>query len=129
MIQVKILSGKMAGNEMVVRHFPFSVGRDAAATLSLDDAGIWENHLQIDFKPDDGFILQTRDDVSVVINGKSEKTVVLRNGQIIEIGLVKILFSLSPTIQKSLRFREAMIWIALTALTLGQIALIYELLR
>jgi len=36
-------------------------------------------------------------------------------------------FALSPTRHRSLRIREALTWIALAALCLGQIALIYWL--
>jgi hypothetical protein len=64
----------------------------------------------------------------VAVNGQRlEQPLVLRNGDVIELGAVKLRFGLSPTRQRSLRFREAVTWIALAALCLGQVALIYWL--
>lgn len=128
MIQLKILSGKKAGTEMVARHFPFRVGRSADCELSIEDAGVWERHFQINLNPP-GFDLATEPNTSVVIDGKTLQQTQLRNGDIIEIGLAKILFGFSPTRQKSLVLREWLTWIALIALCVGQLALIYELLR
>ncbi len=129
MIQLRILSGGMAGTQTVARHFPFSVGRSAACALCLNDSGVWEKHFQIDLNFPEGFVLATEPNTAVIIDGKSVQQTALRNGDIIEIGLAKILFGLSPTQQKSLALREWLTWFALGALCLGQIALIYQLLR
>jgi len=52
----------------------------------------------------------------------------LRNGDLIEVGPLKIQFWLSETRQRSLRTREFFTWFALAALCAGQIVLIYGLL-
>jgi hypothetical protein len=129
MVQLKILSGKKAGTETVIRHFPFYVGRDVNCGLPLDEPGIWDKHFQIDLNSPDGFVLTTEPNTSVTIDGTTVQRAPLRNGETIEIGLTKILFGLSPTLQKSLALREWLTWIALAGLCLGQIALIYQLLR
>ena len=129
MVQLKILSGKKAGTEIVARHFPFQIGRAANCDLSLDEPGVWDNHFQIHLDSADGFALVSDANTSVVIEGKTIQQTALRGGDIIEIGLAKILFGLSPTRQKSLVLREWLTWIALAGLSLGQIALIYRLLR
>ena len=66
-------------------------------------------------------------DALVSVNGQRIERGLLRNGDIIEMGSVKLRFGLSPTRQRSLRFREIVTWIALTALCLGQVAIIYWL--
>lgn len=129
MVQLKILSGKKAGTEMVARHFPFHVGRASACELSLDEPGVWERHFQINLNAAEGFVLVSDANTSVVIEGKPTQRTSLRSGDIIEIGLAKILFVLSPTRQKSLVLREWLTWIALAGLCLGQIAVIYKLIR
>ncbi len=129
MIQLKILSGKMAGTEMVVRHFPFRVGRSASCEMSLDDPGVWDQHFQIDLNSPDGFALTAEPNTSVIIEGNSLQQAPLRNGEVIEFGLVKILFGLSPTRQKSLIAREWLTWFALGALCVAQVTIIYLLLR
>jgi predicted component of type VI protein secretion system len=129
MIQLKILSGKKAGTELVVRHFPFYVGRSANCQLCLDEPGVWDNHFQINLNSSDAFTLVADQNASVTIEGKTVREAELRNGDVIEIGSAKILFSLSPTTQKSLVAREALTWIGLAALGLVQVSLIYQLLR
>jgi hypothetical protein len=129
MIQLRILSGKKAGAETVARHFPFYVGRATNCQLSLDEPGIWDRHFQINLISPEGFVLTTEPNTSVIIEGKTVQHAVLRNGETIEIGLTKILFGLSPTLQKSLAIRERLTWIVLAGLCLGQIALIYQMLR
>ena len=47
MIQLKILSGKMAGTVTVARRFPFRVGRSPAANLRIEEPGIWDDHLTL----------------------------------------------------------------------------------
>jgi len=129
MVQLKILSGKKAGTELVARHFPFGVGRSSACELCLDDPGVWERHFQIELNPSESFVLVTQPNTSVTIDGMSVQQASLRNGDTIEIGQAKILFGLSQMKQKSLVLREWMTWLALAVLCLVQIALIYELLR
>ena len=129
MVQLKILSGKKAGTELVARHFPFCVGRSSACELCLDEPGVWEKHFQIELHSPDGFVLIAQPNTSVTIDGKSVQQTALRNGDTIEIGQAKILFGLSQMKQKSLALREWLTWMALVALCLVQIALIYQLLR
>lgn len=128
MVQLKVLSGKTAGTEMVARHFPFYVGRSANCQLSLEEAGVWDKHFQINLDSREGFVLASEANTSVVVDGKTVQQTALRNGDIIEVGLAKILFALTPTCQKSLAFREWLTWIALVALCFGQVVLIYRFL-
>jgi len=53
---------------------------------------------------------------------------VLRSGDVIEAGSLKLQFWLSETRQAGLRLREGLTWAAIAAISLGQIALIYWLL-
>jgi hypothetical protein len=129
MIQLKILSGKKAGTEMVARHFPFYVGRSAQCQLSLDEPGVWDQHFQINLNASEGFTVIAAPNTSVMIDGKAVQEAELRNGDIVEIGSAKILFSLSPTTQKSLTVRESLTWVGIAALCLIQVSLIYKLLR
>jgi len=128
MVQLKILSGKMAGTETVARHFPFQVGRSANCNLSLDEPGVWDQHFQINLDSAEGFFLVADPNTSVIVDGKTVQQAELRNGEILEIGLVKILFGLSPTSQTSMALREWLTWISLAGLCLAQITLIYKLL-
>jgi hypothetical protein len=129
MIQLNILSGKMAGTVKVARHFPVKVGRCTACDLQVEEQGIWDEHFQIVFDPRKGFILQGRPDALVSVNGPLTEHTILRNGDIIEIGALKIQFWLAEAVQRGLRVREALVWLIVVAITLGQIGLIYWLLQ
>jgi len=118
----------MAGQQWNARRFPFQVGRAPDADLTLDDAGVWETHLRIEIDPAQGALLHASPEAFTAVNGLPTGRATLRNGDIIEAGSVKMRFGLSPSTQYSLRFREIATWVALGALCIGQVALIYLLL-
>lgn len=127
MVQIDILSGSKAGNQIVARRFPFRVGRSSRATLALADGGVWENHFELSVRPADGIVLTSALEALTLVNGTPFQEARLRNGDLIEAGSVKLRFNLSPTSQRGLAFREAATWTALALLCLGQVALVYWL--
>ena len=129
MVQFSILSGKKAGNQPVVRRFPFSVGRSAGNDLQLDDDGVWDNHLTLEFPGSEQFVVQTAGGALVAVNQNPIQSSPLRNGDIISLGSVKLQFWLAPTSQRSLKLREFMVWSLLSVVTGVQVALIYWLRR
>jgi len=129
MVCLKILSGKKAGIEWSASHLPVQIGRAHSADLSLDEPGVWERHFEINLNFPDGLVLKTQPNALLTINGEKIEQAILRNGDLIEIGALKIRFALSAVRQRSLLARELSTWIALAALCLGQIALIYSLIR
>jgi pSer/pThr/pTyr-binding forkhead associated (FHA) protein len=129
MIQLEILSGKTAGARWVARRFPVRIGRAPDSDLQLEERGVWERHLQIDLNPGDGFILTTNPEARVIANGQPVEHAVLRNGDLLEIGAVKLRFWLSEARQRGLGFREVLVWAIIAGVCIGQIALIYWLIR
>ena len=129
MIQLKILSGKKAGTAWVARRFPVRIGRSATSDLRLEESGVWDQHLQLDFDPASGLILSAQPKALATVNGQPVEQALLRNGDAIDIGSLKMQFWLSDTQQVGLRFREGLTWFAIAAISLGQVALIYWLLR
>jgi pSer/pThr/pTyr-binding forkhead associated (FHA) protein len=129
MVQLSILSGPMAGDVQVVRHFPFCIGRAADNDLCLNDAGIWDYHFMLEFQKNEGFTLQTFEEAFAAVNEAPQKNVRLRNGDIISFGTAKIQFWLAAPRQRSLRFGEFSVWALLATVTATQIGLIYWLLR
>ena len=129
MVQLKVLSGKKAGTAWVARRFPVRIGRSSAADLQLEESGVWDQHLRLDFKPAEGIILSAQPDALATVNGQPIHRTVLRNGDAIDIGSLSMQFWLSETRQTGLRLREGLTWAGITAISLGQIGLIYWLLR
>ena len=129
MVQLKILSGTNAGTEQVVRRFPCAIGRASSADCRVPDAGVWDQHLELDLKIPAGFVLRLQPNALATVNGQSFEEILLRNGDIIEIGAVKIQFWLGEVRQTSLAWRELATWLALAALCAVQLGLIYWLIR
>jgi pSer/pThr/pTyr-binding forkhead associated (FHA) protein len=129
MIQLRILSGKMAGDSQVVRCFPFRIGRAVENDLILDEPGVWDRHLTLEFQKKEGFILNTAPETFAAINDESQTSTRLHNGDIVSFGSAKIQFWLAAPRQRGLLFRELCVWLLLIAVTAFQFALIYRLLK
>lgn len=127
MIQLELLNGGKAGHRIDARRFPFQVGRSPDAELSLEDDGVWDHHLKIELDAARGAVLHASPEAFTAVNGQAVQEAPLRNGDIIEAGSVRMRVGLSPVSQRSLRVREYLTWIALGALCLGQVALVYWL--
>ena len=128
MIQLKILSGKLAGELRFVRQFPFHIGRAADNDLRLDDPGVWDQHLTIGLDKTEGFTLTTAPETFCAVNEASQSFVRLRNGDLLSFGSARIQFWLAPPKQRGLRLRELFVWLLLALVTLAQLALLYTLL-
>ncbi len=127
MVQLKVLSGKLAGSECAARQFPFRIGRSPAADLCLEEDGVWDEHLELAFDPGTGFVLTTHAHALASLNGERFERVILRNGDSIEIGALKIRFWLGTNQQASLHWREWLTWAAFILITAAQLGLIYWL--
>ena len=129
MVQLKVLSGKRAGTTWVARRFPVRIGRSGATDLQLEEVGVWDQHLQLDFDPAEGIVLSVQQNALASVNGQPVHQAVLRNGDAIEIGSLRMQFWLSETRQARLRLREGLTWAGIAAISLGQVGLIYWILR
>jgi len=119
----------MAGTARVARRFPVRIGRGRASDWRIEEDGVWDQHLRLDFSPAEGVILKAQHNALARVNGQPVQEAVLHNGDIIEIGSLKAQFWLSDTRQTSLRLREGLTWTAIAAISLGQVALVYWLLQ
>jgi hypothetical protein len=129
MVQLDILTGKKAGTSWVARRFPVRLGRAMGADLQVEEPGVWEQHLELQFVPGEGIVLAPQAEALVTVNGKPAQRQVLRNGDTLDLGGLKLRFWLVRTRQGSMRFREVATWLAIAAISLGQIGLVYWLLN
>ena len=127
MVQLGILTGNQAGNHVIVRHFPFSVGRLPVNHLQLDEAGVWDKHLVLEWMDKTQLVVRAEAGALLTVNRQPAETAVLCNGDVLSLGSVKLQFWLAPTRQRGLKPREAMVWGLLVLVTALQIALIYWL--
>jgi pSer/pThr/pTyr-binding forkhead associated (FHA) protein len=129
MLQLQILSGKQAGFLWDARRFPVRIGRAAGNDLQIEEDGVWDEHLQVELKTGDGFVITAHPGALVSVNQSPVETVRLRNGDIITAGSARISFRLSQTKQRGLKLREAFIWLTIAGITAAQLVLISWLLR
>lgn len=129
MVDLHVLSGKKAGSRSAAVRFPFRIGRASQNDLLLDDDGVWDQHLVLEFREKDGFYLAAASNAITTVNGKPLTEALLRNGDVITLGLAKIQFWLAPVPQRGLRLPENFVWALLILVTLVQFLLICAVLR
>jgi pSer/pThr/pTyr-binding forkhead associated (FHA) protein len=127
MVQLKILSGKKAGSLWDARRFPVRIGRLASADLQLEEPGVWDEHVTVDLNAE-GFLVETHANALASINGQPVQRALLRNGDTIEIGSVKLQFWLAEAPQRGQGVREGFVWTVISVICLAQIVLVYWLL-
>jgi pSer/pThr/pTyr-binding forkhead associated (FHA) protein len=127
MIQLLILTGKKAAGQFIARRFPFCIGRASGNDLQLDDDGVWDRHLTLEFHPRQGITLTAAPNALVTINNRPVQTALLRNGDVITLGAAKLQFWLAAVRQQSLGLREGFVWALLCLVVLFEALLIYEL--
>jgi pSer/pThr/pTyr-binding forkhead associated (FHA) protein len=127
MIQLHVLSGRLAGDNICVRQFPFHIGRAPGNDLMLDEAGVWDRHLALTFHKGEGFTLTTEGGAFAAVNEEPQSAARLRNGDIISFGPAKIQFWLAAPQQRGLRLRELCVWLLLAGVTALQMFLLYRL--
>jgi predicted component of type VI protein secretion system len=126
-IAFHILNGSKAGTQWVACRLPIRIGRSPEDDLQIADPGVWDHHLRIELREGRHAAFVATPDALTTVNGQPAQDASLRSGDIINLGSLRLQFGLSPTTHRRLRLRETLTWIALTLLSLGEIALIYAL--
>ena len=129
MVQLNILTGNKAGSSWGARRFPVRIGRAPAADLRLEEPGIWDEQLELDLVAGEGFVVTAQANALVTISGQPVQRAVLSNGDMLELGAVRIQFWLGRTRQAGLTARELLTWASIAAVCLAQVGLVYWLLR
>lgn len=113
-----------------VERFPCVIGRSSSTDLRLEEPGIWDQHLRLDLRPARGVTVSVLSNALATVNSRpvTGEPIVLRNGDIIDAGAVKLRFWLAPTRQRSYRLRETMTWLALGLICAGQAWLLWRVL-
>ncbi|MCD6052011.1 MAG: Inner rane component of cytoplasmic domain [Verrucomicrobia bacterium] len=128
MLQFRAISGNRQATVWDAEGFPVQIGRAANADIRLEEAGVWDQHAQVTFDAEEGFILQSGKGASTRVNGETIEQIRLRNGDIIEVGSVKLQCWLSEVKRQNLAWREKLVWAILILVTVLQLILIGKLL-
>lgn len=116
MIRLQILSGKQAGQIVLVRRFPFVIGRSPDAGLSLAEPGVWDHHCRIEYRAGSGFYLVGTSEVPTLVDelpaGSEHR---LLNASLISLGAARLRFTLDDPVPRRLGTREAITWFFLAS--------------
>ncbi len=129
MVQLRILQGKRAGFSKLIRRFPCRMGRAPDSDFRLEDDGVWNQHLELNLDGAEGFTLTRLPLALASVNGQGFQKMLLRNGDLIEIGLLKIQFWLSDCQQINLGPRELFTWLFLAMTAALQVGLVFWLMQ
>lgn len=111
MVTLQILSGKQAGQSVLVRRFPFCVGRNPKSDLVLSDAGVWDRHCSLEYQAPIGYLLLPEPGIETRVGQfVADRKVRLHSAAEISIGGVRMRFSLADPTQRGLGFRELIVW-------------------
>jgi pSer/pThr/pTyr-binding forkhead associated (FHA) protein len=125
MVQLNVLSEENLPQLFQSKSFPVRIGRGEDCHLQLTDTGIWANHLELNLNKDHQFTIRTTSEATAMVNGQPlEGLQLLHNGDLIEIGMVKIQFWLGTVQQKTLGIREFAVWALLLIVTVVEIYLL-----
>lgn len=109
-----------------LERFPFVVGR-GPVDLQVAEPGVWDRHFSVDRGDACTFVLVPEAEAPVSVGGTVvRERRILRNGDVIDCGVVQLVFRLSPTRPKSLVWREQATWIFLLALLALQLGLAFR---
>jgi hypothetical protein len=129
-IRLERVDGIAAGDPIEARRFPFTLGQAKSCDFQIVAKGVWDTHLILDNAGEKGITATPISDALIMINGVSQgKTVRLKHGDLLGLGAAKLRFWLAPLGQTDRSVSEALIWIALLLLVLGQVAAIAWLLK
>ncbi|MCX8155202.1 MAG: FHA domain-containing protein [Verrucomicrobiae bacterium] len=124
MFQLQILSGRAAGTVQTARRLPFSVGRRAGADFCAEEPGVWDEHLRFELEGGEGIRVNALGEAPLVVNGTPMRRALLRNGDVLELGGLKLRFWLAPAPLRSLKMREWLTWGVLLVLGVLQVMLL-----
>lgn len=128
MLQFRAIAGSSQNTVWEVATFPLAIGRAAGAGIRLEKAGVWDQHAEVVFDQEQGFVLNGHEGALTRINGETIQQARLRNGDVIEIGSVKLQCWLSNVKRQNLAWREILTWAVLIFVTVLQLILIGRLL-
>ena len=95
--------------------------------MRLEDDGVWERHASIALTASGFFNLIARPEAMVCVDGVRVTEARIKEGDVIDLGAVKMVFHLSPAHQRGLALREWILWTVLFALLLGELLLMFWL--
>lgn len=124
MFQLEVVEGRQAGEKAAVRAGTFIIGKNPDADLRLADAGVWDDHLAVEWSPGGSPCARRLGEGLISINSQPLESAQLRNGDLIRVGAALLRFAASSVNQKSQAVTSALSWILLGMVLVSELALV-----
>ncbi len=122
MFQLQILTGSRRGALVRAGRLPMVLGRGDGVQLRLEDAGVWDRHLEFTLHGRDGVHASVLGQALCSLNDEPFTTGRLRNGDSLKLGSVALRFWLAEARQRSPAASERLVWTALIVFAFVQAA-------
>ena len=129
MIELIVLNDRTPGRRFQSDAAPVRLGRRGDLEISLPDSGVWDLHAEIQLNPAGWFDLRGLGQALVTVNQEPVSEHRLRNGDVVGIGSVKLLFTLRSAPQRSLVLRELGVWLLIAAMLLLAVTILLSIGR
>ena len=126
MIQLTPADATLADTEQVIRRFPFGIGRSAENECRIERAGVWDEHAVVELDLGRPTLIACGSG-KLLVNGEAVTRHILKSGDLVVVGSVRWLVSLTPAKQKKAAFPQTAFWLAFAALFAAQVFAIYRL--
>ena len=112
---------------MPVLTFPCRIGRSNSDDIVFEDAGVWSSHVTLQLTSSLEIECISNPASITRINGKPVTSGTLHNGDLLELGAVRMWAFLAPAPLPSSRFREAIFWLVVISILVAQMLLMFRL--
>ena len=105
MVELAILSGRRASTVVCIDQFPCTLGRSTSG-VELDDAGVAPQHATLILDRESGFQIEALGEATIYSGGQSVRQLRLHNGELFELGGLRLQFRLRPARPRNLAWLE-----------------------
>ena len=126
MIQLTPADATLADTEQVIRHFPFRIGRSDGNHCRIERAGVWDEHAVVELEHGRPTLIACGGG-TLLVNGEPISRHILKCGDLVVVGSVRWMVSLTAAKQREAAFPQAAFWLAFAALFAAQVFAIYRL--
>lgn len=131
MLQLRVTSGKLAGQTLSAGIFPATLGRAGDDGLRTVDPGVWDRHLTLTLQPDRSFRATADPGAPAFLNGNCipPEGAEVRMGDQLVLGGFGAVVQLAPARQHGLVLRETLTWLMIGSYALLTLGLWFALAR
>ena len=112
MVEFSLLSGPDRGRVVTVGALPAVLGRAGTGVIPLVGPGVWDRHFELQETEEGRIVLRVLGEARVCVGASPVTERVLKNGDELEVGAVRMRFGLSRPSSRSLVGREVGFWCA-----------------